>query len=52
MKEKTQYWNQLISKGIRLLQEQNTDAAAAVLEKATFDVEHSYHDSWRWGTDY
>lgn len=52
MAENTQYWNQLISKGIRLLQEQNNDAAAAVLKQATFDVEHTYHDSWRWGTDY
>ena len=23
-----------------------------MVEKATFEVEHSYHDSWRWGTDY
>lgn len=52
MEENTQYWNQLISKGIRLLQEQNNDAAAAVLKQASFDVEHTYHDSWRWGTDY
>ena len=52
MEENTQYWNQLISKGIRLLQEQNNDAAAAVLKQAAFDVEHTYHDSWRWGTDY
>ena len=52
MIENTQYWNQLISKGIRFLQEQNNDAAAAVLKKATFDVEHRYHDSWKWGTDY
>lgn len=52
MAENNQYWNQLISKGIRLLQEQNNDAAAAVLKKAAFDVEHTYHDSWRWGTDY
>ena len=47
-----QYWNQLISKGLRFLQEQNNDAAAAVLRKASFEVEHTYHDSWRWGTDY
>lgn len=52
MTENNQYWNQLISKGIRFLQEQNNDAAAAVLKTATFDVEHTYHDSWRWGTDY
>jgi hypothetical protein len=52
MAENTQYWNQLISKGIRLLQEQNNDAAVAVLKQASFDVEHTYHDSWRWGTDY
>ena len=52
MAEKNQYWNQLISKGLNYLQEQNNDAAAAVLKKASFDVEHSYHDSWRWGTDY
>lgn len=52
MTEKIQYWNQLISKGISFLQEQNNDAAAAVLKKAAFDVEHTYHDSWRWGTDY
>ena len=52
MAENTQYWNQLISNGIRLLQEQNNDAAAAVLKQAAFDVEHTYHDSWRWGTDY
>ena len=52
MAENNQYWNQLISKGLRYLQEHNNDAAAAVLRKATFDVEHTYHDSWRWGTDY
>lgn len=52
MAENNQYWNQLISKGLRFLQEQNNDAAAAVLKQASFDVEHSYHDSWRWGTDY
>ena len=52
MAENNQYWNQLISEGIRFLQEQKNDAAAAVLKKATFDVEHRYHDSWRWGTDY
>ena len=52
MTEKNQYWNQLIPKGVRHLQEHNNDAAAAVLKKATFDVEHTYHDSWRWGTDY
>lgn len=52
MAENNQYWNQMISKGLRLLQEQNNDAAAAVLKKASFEVEHTYHDSWRWGTDY
>jgi len=52
MTENIQYWNQLISKGISFLQEQNNDTAAAVLMKADFDVEHTYHDSWRWGTDY
>ena len=52
MAENNQYWNQLISKGLRFLQEQNNDAATAVLKKADFDVEHTYHDSWRWGTDY
>lgn len=52
MAENNQYWEQLISKGISFLQEQNNDAAAAVLKKSTFDVEHTYHDSWRWGTDY
>lgn len=52
MAENNQYWNQLISKGLRHLQEHNNDAAAAVLKKATFDLEHTYHDSWRWGTDY
>ena len=52
MAENIQYWNQLISKGLRFLQEQNNEAAAAVLKKADFDVEHTYHDSWRWGTDY
>ncbi len=52
MAENIQYWNQLISNGISLLQEQNNDAAAAVLKQAAFDVEHTYHDSWRWGTDY
>ena len=52
MAENNQYWNQMISDGIRFLQEQNNDAAAAVLKKAAFDVEHAYHDSWRWGTDY
>jgi hypothetical protein len=52
MAENNQYWNQLISDGIRSLQERNNDAAAAVLKKADFDVEHTYHDSWRWGTDY
>ncbi|MBR3124467.1 MAG: abortive infection family protein [Mogibacterium sp.] len=52
MADNNQYWNQLISNGIRFLQEQNNDAAAAVLKKAAFDVEHTYHDSWRWGTDY
>ena len=52
MAEKNQYWDQLISEGIRSLQEQKNDAAAAVLKKAGFDVEHTYHDSWRWGTDY
>ena len=50
--ENKQYWNQLISKGAGFLQEQHNDAAAAVLKKAAFDVEHTYHDSWRWGTDY
>ena len=52
MAENKQYWNQLISNGIRYLQEQSNDTAAAVLKQATFDVEHTYHDSWRWGTDY
>ena len=52
MTDNKQYWEQLISKGIRFLQDQSNDAAAAVLKKATFDVEHRYHDSWRWGTDY
>ena len=52
MAENNQYWNQLISKGLRFLQEQNNDVAAAVLKKAAFEVEHTYHDSWRWGTDY
>ncbi len=52
MVENNQYWNQLISKGLGLLQEQNNDVAAAVLKKASFEVEHTYHDSWRWGTDY
>ena len=51
MAENIQYWKQLISNGISLLQEQNNDAAA-VLKQAAFDVEHTYHDSWRWGTDY
>ena len=52
MTDNKQYWEQLISKGIRFLQDQSNDAAATVLKKATFDVEHRYHDSWRWGTDY
>ena len=52
MTDNKQYWDQLISKGLRFLQDQSNDAAAAVLKKATFDVEHRYHDSWRWGTDY
>ena len=52
MVDNDQYWDQLISQGLRFLQEQNNDAAAAVLKKGSFDVEHSYHDSWRWGTDY
>ena len=52
MTDNKQYWDQLIFKGLRFLQDQNNDAAAAVLKKATFDVEHRYHDSWRWGTDY
>lgn len=52
MADNNQYWNQLISKGCSFLQEQNNDAAAAVLRKASFEVEHTYHDSWRWGTDY
>ena len=52
MTDNKQYWEQLISKGLRFLQDQSNDAAAAVLKKATFDVEHRYHDSWRWGTDY
>lgn len=52
MAENKQYWNQLISNGIRYLQEQSNDTATAVLKQATFDVEHTYHDSWRWGTDY
>ena len=52
MTDNKQYWNQLISKGLRFLQDHSNDAAAAVLKKATFDVEHRYHDSWRWGTDY
>lgn len=52
MAENKQYWNQLIYNGVRYLQEQNNDTAAAVLKQATFDVEHTYHDSWRWGTDY
>ena len=52
MADNNQYWEQLIAKGLRSLQEQNNDAAADVLRKAAFDVEHSYHDSWRWGTDY
>ena len=52
MTENNQYWNQLISDGIRSLLEQKNDVAAAVLKNADFDVEHTYHDSWRWGTDY
>ena len=52
MAENNQYWKQLIYNGVRYLQEQNNDTAAAVLRQATFDVEHTYHDSWRWGTDY
>lgn len=52
MTENKQYWEQLISNGVRYLQEQNNDDTAAVLQKADFDVEHTYHDSWRWGTDY
>ena len=52
MVENKQYWEHLISEGLRFLQEQDNDAAAAVLQKADFDVEHSFHDSWRWGTDY
>ena len=52
MTDNKQYWEQLISKGLRFLKDQSNDAAAAVLKKATFDVEHRYHDSWRWGTDY
>ena len=52
MTDNKQYWDQLISKGLRFLQDQSNDSAAAVLKKATFDVEHRYHDSWRWGTDY
>ena len=52
MTDNKQYWDQLISKGLRFLQDRSNDAAAAVLKKATFDVEHRYHDSWRWGTDY
>lgn len=47
-----QHWDQLISKGFNYLLEQHNDAAAAVLRKASFEVEHTYHDSWRWGTDY
>ena len=31
MAENNQYWKQLIANGIRYLQEQNNDAAAAVL---------------------
>ena len=52
MAENNQNWKQLIYNGVRYLQEQNNDTAAAVLRQATFDVEHTYHDSWRWGTDY
>ena len=52
MADNQQYWDQLIAKGLRFLQDQSNDAAAAVLKKSTFDVEHRYHDSWRWGTDY
>lgn len=52
MAENNQYWKQLIYNGVRYLQEQSNDTAAAVLRQATFDVEHTYHDSWRWGTDY
>ena len=52
MAENNQYWKQLIYNGVRYLQEQSNDTAAAILKKATFDVEHTYHDSWRWGTDY
>ena len=52
MTENKEYWDKLISEGLHLLQEQNNDAAAAVLSKASYDVEHSFHDSWRWGTDY
>lgn len=52
MAEDNQYWKQLISQGVRFLQEQNNEAAATVLKKASFEVEHTYHDSWRWGTDY
>ena len=33
MAEKNQYWNQLISKGLNYLQEQNNDDAVAVLKK-------------------
>ena len=52
MTDNKQYWEQLISKGLRFLKDQSNDAAAAVLKKAAFEVEHTYHDSWRWGTDY
>ena len=52
MEENNQYWNQLITKGFRFLQEHNNDIAAAVLKEAAYKVEHIYHDSWRWGTDY
>ena len=52
MDDNNRYWTDLISRGISFLQEQNNDAAAAVLKKATFDVEHRYHDSWGWGKDY
>ena len=52
MAENNQYWKKLISQGISFLKEQNNDSAAAILKKAAFEVEHTYHDSWRWGTDY
>ena len=52
MSDNNQYWKQLISMGIRLLQDQKNDVAVVVMKKASFDIEHSFHDSWNGGVDY